>query len=147
MSESKSPPAMTSYILNKLSAVMFLFWLPISSYADIYFCQARYYAESNQNFTMTINKEQFDTERSNPKIYSWTVDTQLGISPADHARYKGSCDEDSDLIHCEAPETRLDGSKYFTSLVINKSERLFVVTAINPEYGTGTTTSGTCVKA
>ena len=51
-------------ILTAITLLCFSF----TANADIYFCQARHYAEANQNFTLTVNKEEFDNE-SRDSIY------------------------------------------------------------------------------
>ena len=43
-------------------ATILLCFLPLASYADIYICLPRHYAEANQNFTMVVNKDEFDDE-------------------------------------------------------------------------------------
>ena len=49
--------------MNKLLTTITLLCFSVAANADIYFCQARHYAEANQNFTMTVNKEEFDFEQ------------------------------------------------------------------------------------
>ena len=48
----------------KLLTTITLLCFSIAANADIYFCQARHYAEANQNFTMTVNKEALANEIS-----------------------------------------------------------------------------------
>ena len=72
--------------MNKLLTTITLLCFSVAVNADIYFCQSRHYAESNQNFTLAINKEEFDNERYDPDTYSVIVDTEKGISnyPTSH---------------------------------------------------------------
>jgi hypothetical protein len=132
--------------MNKLLTTITLLFFSVAANADIYFCQPRHYAEANQNFTMTVNKEEFDNESRDPNTFGWKVDTERGISIAAFNDYGGSCEEDSELIRCEREIRGEYIDTRFTSVVIVKSKLLFVDATINVEIGTGTTTSGTCTK-
>jgi hypothetical protein len=134
--------------MKKLLTTITLLCFSFAANADIYFCQPRHYAESNQNFTLAINKEEFDNERYDPDTYSVIVDTEKGMSDIGLDNYEGSCDENSTFIKCER-ETDLLSNGYpgFTTVVINKSKREFVETFINANNSTGFTISGTCIKA
>jgi hypothetical protein len=133
--------------MTRLMATILLCFLPLASYADIYICLPRHYAEANQNFTMVVNKDEFDDESRDPETYGWKVDTQRGIVSTAMSRYEGSCEEDDELIRCEKERGLEGGDRGFAIVVINKSKLQFAEVSVNAEYSTGSTVSGTCIKA
>ena len=125
--------------MNKLLTTITLLCFSVAANADIYFCQARHYAEATQNSSMTRNREQF----LDPNIYGWIVDTERGISRATFTKYEGSCEEDAEFIRCEA---ELNGTRLMSAVII-KSRLHFVEVSIFVDDSIGTSTSGTCTKA